>query len=82
MKPTAGKIRSIIADCNTEYDIIQSLRMHKIKYGYTTETGILSIRIPCRTGTVRIYRSCSRSLPYRIHPAPGRNVVPVLPVDC
>ncbi len=81
MKPTADKIRSIIADCNTEYDIIQSLRMHKIRYGYTTETGILSIRIPCRTGAVRIYRSCSRSLPYRIRPVSGNTIIPTVPVN-
>lgn len=60
----SNRIRSIIADCKTEQEIILSLRSHKIKYTYTTETGFLSIRIPCKKGIIRIYKTCSRSAPF------------------
>ena len=63
---TSERIRSIVSDCKTEQDIISALRSHKVKYSFTTETGYLSIRIPCKTGTIRIYRTCSRSNPFVI----------------
>ena len=78
MKVTAERIRSIIADCRTEADVVRSLRYHKIKYAFTTETGYMSIRIPCRKGAVRIYRTCSRSAPLRmISSSPLPYTVPV-----
>lgn len=61
---TADKIRSIVADCKTEQDIIFSLRSHKIKCGFSTETGFTTIRIPYRKGVIHIYRSCNRSCPF------------------
>lgn len=82
---SVSRLRSMIADCRTNPEIISVLRSHKIRYSYTTETGTLSIKIPCRTGSVRIYRTCSRSAPYMVSavspspfvPAP----VPVLHPD-
>lgn len=61
---TSERIRSIISHCRTEQDIISVLRSHKIKYSFSTDTGYLSIRIPCRTGAIRIYKTCSRSAPF------------------
>jgi hypothetical protein len=63
---TAGRIRSIIAGAMTEKDVENSLRAHRIRYTYTTETGYLSIRIPTRSGCVRVYRSASRSAQFLV----------------
>lgn len=54
---TAARVRSIIADAETERDVIEALRRHGIRYGYSTETGYLHIRIPCRRGYLRVFRS-------------------------
>lgn len=78
--PTTKKIRSVIADCKTEKDIELSLRYHKIRYTFTTETGYFSVRIPCRKGIIRIYKTCSRSAPFMIRhekPVPAWSPVPV-----
>ena len=72
-----ARIRSMIAGCRTERDIESLLRSHKIRYTYTTETGYLSIRIPCRKGCIRIYRTCSRSCPFQVR---NDSPVPFLPV--
>ena len=61
---TAEKIRSIMSGAKTEQDVSILLRSHKIRYFFTTETGFLSVRIPCRKGCVRIYRTASRSCPF------------------
>lgn len=61
---TADRVRSAITGCTTEKDIEMSLRRHKIRYSYATDTGYTSLRIPCRKGTIRIYRSASRSAPF------------------
>lgn len=53
---SAKKIRSLLARCRTETDVITALRSNKIRYSYTTETGNLSIRIPYRKGVIRIIR--------------------------
>lgn len=61
---SADRVRSLISDCHTEQDITLTLRRHGIKHSFTSETGYTSIRIPCRKGTIRIYRVCSRSAPF------------------
>ena len=61
---TSEKIRSVINGAKTEQDITLLLRSHKIKYSFTTETGFLSVRIPCRKGCVRVYKVASRSCPF------------------
>ena len=77
---TSDRIRSVIADCKTEIDIVSTLRAHKIRYSFSTDTGILAIRIPCRKGYIRIYKTCSRSAPFTVRtesPAPYNYPFPV-----
>jgi len=54
---TSARVRAILADAKTECDVIDALRRHGIRYRYSTETGYLHIRIPCRTGVVLVFRS-------------------------
>lgn len=63
---TSDRIRSIVADCRTEADLVSALRSHKVKYTFSTDIGFTNIKIPCKAGTIRIYRTCSRSAPFRI----------------
>lgn len=70
---TPNRVKAIVADCKTDADLVANLRRHKIRYGYTTESGFLSVVIPCSTGKVRVYRTASRSNPFR--------VIPVQPVN-
>jgi len=77
MLSRSSRVRSMIADCKTERDIINVLRSHKVKYSFSTEKGFLTIRIPCRTGTVHIYRTCSRSAPYMVRSAANGYPYPV-----
>ena len=65
---TQARIKSIVADCKTEADLEANLRYHKIRHGYTTEGGFLSVEIPCNTGKVRVYKTASRSNPFRVIP--------------
>lgn len=74
---SSNRIRSIIADCKTERDITQALRNHKVKYTFSTDTGFLSVRIPCKKGYIRIYRTASRSRPFLVSSVPP---VPFMPV--
>ena len=46
---TPARIKAIVADCKTDADLVSNLRYHKIRYRYTTETGFLSVVIPCST---------------------------------
>ena len=62
----SARIRAIIADCRTEQDIVLSLRLHKVKYSFSTDCGYTSIRIPCRSGCIRIIRVASRSAPFLV----------------
>ena len=66
---TPARVKSIVSDCKTDADLAASLRYHKIRYRYTTESGFLSVVVPCSTGSVRIYRTASRSNPFRVVPA-------------
>ena len=70
---TASRVRSVIADAITEADVIDSLRRHGIRYEYSTETGYLHIRIPCRTGCLRVYRQVYRVPQNRLRSAPFRS---------
>lgn len=63
---SVSRLRSLISGCRTDPEVVAVLRSHKIRYSYTTETGSLSIKIPCQKGSVRIYRTCSRSAPYMV----------------
>lgn len=63
---TADRIRAVVADARTEKDIELSLRSHKIKFSYDTSAGFMAFRIPARSGTVLVYRTCSRSAPFAV----------------
>ena len=78
---SSARVRSLVSDCKTEPEVVSVLRAHKIKYSFATDTGCMSIRVPCRKGYVRIYRTCSRSAPFMVQalaPAPLVYPVPVL----
>ena len=77
MKLSSARLRALVSDCKTEIDIVRTLRAHKVKYTFTTETGYMTIRIPCKKGTVRIVRTCSRSWPFVVR---SDCSVPVYPV--
>ena len=84
MLTTTGRIRSIVSECRTEADVQSALRFHKIKYHYTTESGFLSVVVPCLTGSVRIYRTASKSRPFAVTPThpepyyhPNKNVLQI-----
>ena len=66
MLPTTNRIRSILKDCQTDADVAATLRYHKVKFKYTTETGFLSVVVPCLTGSVRIVRRASKTAPFSI----------------
>lgn len=75
---TASRVRSAIAGARTEKDIELSLRMHRIRYSYDTSAGMLAFRVPCRTGSVLIVRTASRSCPFRVlQPVPVSVPLPV-----
>jgi len=66
MLPTTNRIRTILKDCRTDADVAATLRHHKVKFKYTTETGFLSVVIPCLTGSVRIVRRASKTAPFTV----------------
>lgn len=66
---TPNRLKTIVSECKTDADLAASLRHHKIRHRYTTESGFLSVVVPCSTGSVRIYRTASRSNPFRVIPA-------------
>ena len=60
------RIRAIADACRTEKDLSDAMRAAKIRASWTTETGFLSMAVPVRTGKVYIYRTASRSHPFRV----------------
>ena len=68
---TQNRVKTIITGCKTEMDIISALRAHKVKYSFSVETGIMNIAIPCKTGTVRIYRTFSHNAPFMVRTDKG-----------
>lgn len=63
---TADRVRSVIAGAATEKDAADALRRHRIRFEYSTEGGALHIRIPCRSGCVRVVRTAYRPAPLRV----------------
>lgn len=63
---TQNRVKAIITGCKTEIDIIGALRAHKVKYSFSTATGTTNISIPCKAGTVRIYRTLSNNAPFTV----------------
>lgn len=78
---TQSRIRALVSECKTDADLVASLRRHKIRYKYTTAPGFLSVMIPCRTGKVLVYRTASRSAPFRVSPiSPAPNYYKMLDI--
>lgn len=78
---TVERIRNMISDCYSENEIIFTLRKHKVKCSFSTDSGFFHIRIPCKKGFIRIYRTCSRSCPFLVSSVPAvplRYPVPAL----
>lgn len=67
---TSERVESLIASAKTEKDLVALLRSHKIKYSFTTDTGTLTIRIPCKKGYIRIHKTRSASRPFTAAPVP------------
>lgn len=63
---TTDRVRSALADAKTEKDAALALRRHRIRYGFSTEGGYTHIRIPVRSGVVRVYRTASRTAPLTV----------------
>ena len=79
---TASRVRSVLADARTEKAAAEALRAHRIRYSYSTDGGILHIRIPARSGMLRVYRTASRTAPLVVTtaaPAPYQFTRPVWP---
>lgn len=75
-----NRVRSVVANCKTELDLVAALRNHKIKYGFSTDHGFLQVRIPYRKGYIRIYRTCSRSAPFIVSTVPAVPYIAPVPV--
>lgn len=76
---TVDRIRAMVTGARTEKDIELLLRSHKVKFSYDTGAGFLAFRIPARSGTVLVYRTCSRSAPFTVRAA-APAAVPAFPV--
>ena len=63
---SADRLRSIVSAAGTETELEKALRLHRIRLTWTTEPGYLAARVPCRSGPVMIYRTCSRSAPFAV----------------
>lgn len=66
---SADRIRSLAAAASTEKDLEKILHRHKIRFSWTTAPGYLCARVPCRSGSVLVYRTCSRSAPFQVRSA-------------
>ena len=71
---TAARVRSVVNGLYTEKDAAEALRRHRIKYNYSTRSGFLHIVVPCRAGSIMIYRSAAGSAPLVIRSAPPVSV--------
>ena len=60
---TPRKIRAIVADCKTDSAILQALRRHAIRFTVDTYTSYFNVKIPAKTGTIRIYNAGTRKKP-------------------
>ena len=73
----AARIRAMIDGAMTEKDIELALRAHGVRYSYDTSAGYLAIRVPVRSGIVRIYRTASRTASWQVRTA--TEAAPVIP---
>lgn len=75
----AGRVRSVIIGARTEKDIENTLRAHKIRFSYDTSAGFTVFRVPARSGSVLVYRTCSRSAPFAVRPVAPAAAFPAAP---
>ena len=66
---TASRIRSILKNARTEKDAVAALKAHRIKYSFSTIGGVFHIRIPARSGALRVYRTACKTAPMMVVPA-------------
>lgn len=79
---TASRVRSVLKDARTEKDAVAALKAHRIRYSFSTVGGVFHIRIPARTGTLRVYRTACKSAPLTVAaetPVPYKFSRPVWP---
>ena len=60
---TAQRVRAILKNARTEKDAVAALRAHRVRYSFSTVGGVFHIRIPARSGTLRVYRTASKTAP-------------------
>ena len=65
---TPARVRAAITGARSVNDVIRSLRLHRIRYTWTTDPGFLALRIVTRSGAVILYRAASRSAPFIMRP--------------
>lgn len=63
---TIARVRSLMAGAHTEAEASAILRRHRIRYTFSTTGGTFHIRIPSRSGFIRIIRTASRSAPLSV----------------
>lgn len=65
---TADRIRSIISGAKDEKAVLSTLKHHRVRFNVrkSPEGCAVNIFIPCKTGKIRIYRTCSRSAPFMV----------------
>ena len=63
---SADRIRALAETVTTEKQLENIFRSHKIRFTWTTAPGFLAARVPVRSGSVLVYRTCSRSVPFRV----------------
>lgn len=66
---TPARVRSILDGLHTEKEAAAALRAHRIRYTFSTVGGFLHLRIPARTGILRVYRTSCRTAPLVVAPA-------------
>ena len=66
---TADRLRSLVNGAKTEKELESVLRSHKIRYSWTTAPGFTAVKVPIRSGSVYVYRTCSRSAPFMVRSA-------------
>lgn len=76
---TADRIRALAETVSNEKELEKLFRSHKIRFAWTTSPGFLAARVPVRSGSVLVYRTCSRSAPFRVR-ASAPVVYPVAPL--
>ena len=83
---SADRLRSIVSAVSTEKDLENTFRRHRIRFTWTTDPGYLAARVPLRSGSVLVYKTCSRSAPFQVRSAapaaaPAGYPLPLLVLD-